>query len=405
MRDLIRYLLQAQKRLVSPVGGGSRRRFERSVDIHDRRPEERIARWLAFQHHEYGHHFVSATMPTAVTCRSMGFKTRMSAEGVEALVPGQISGPDDLRAILKNRPWPSPAAPYIDCIGVYRALADGHVGGAFFGPFTLAGALLGLKRLMLACRQDPVFLNDLLETFTSELMATAQQCQTRGARFLWVAEPVAVMVSPDHFTEYVQGCLRRIFRRVTIPGFLHIPGDTHHLLDGLPSTGAQCLSLDAPVDMRYAAQRLPIDVVLLGNVHSKILLQDPPEKIQGLVAQLNREMQNLPNFIVSSGGGVSPDTPEENIRQLFRVTEAFPVHSRETFLDIDTLWRAMVHESMDDIASRLTSKPYPADIVRRSHEEAVAFLSRNTIENPATRSDAPARIQALAHTLGDVLYF
>ncbi len=400
MKKLIDYILDRGRRLICPVGGGSVRAFRGRPDIAELSDEERMARWMAFQAEAYGHDFLFSTMLDVQVCKALGLKTFFLSDGGEHVVQHQVVRENDLRKLDVAHALNTPLVQaYIHCIKACKKLVDKPVGGACFGPFTTAGAILGTQDLCLCCLNAPDRLHNVLELATGFILEMARACENSGADFFWIAEPSAVLVSPDHFRRFSGRYLRTIFQGIGQPGFLHVPGNTSHLIDEFIQTGAQCLSLDHHVDMRDMAHLLPVDVSVLGNIDSLSMLFDPPSRIVEQVNRLSRSIKNFPNIIVGSGGGLSPETPEENINALFAAARTFPFHSREDFSRIDTLWRAMVDGSFDDILALLSTGNFTNAIVRDSFEEACCFSERSYLTGKCSSSDRTRQMEKLNNVL------
>jgi uroporphyrinogen-III decarboxylase len=79
-------------------------------------------------------------------------------------------------------------------------------------------------------------------------------------------------------------------------------------------TGAEGLSLDSVVDFPAVAASLPPEVVLIGNVDPVGVMRDgTPAAVRAAVTSLCDSMRRYPNYILSTGCDLPPDTPFENI--------------------------------------------------------------------------------------------
>ena len=83
---------------------------------------------------------------------------------------------------------------------------------------------------------------------------------------------------------------------------------------------------------------------------------DDVEKIEKQVIELNEKIKNFPNFIVSSGGGIIDDTPEENLSVLFDVTSRFPAYNKEQYNQINDLWRIIAANDWDLFNNYISEK-------------------------------------------------
>ncbi len=401
MGKLIDYILDRGRRLVCPVGGGPAKAFFARPDIAHLPEHEKKARWMAFQAQEYGHDFLFSTMLDVDICKAMGLKTFTLDDGSEHVIENQVRNEDDLKTLNIIHPLDSSpvAGKFIHCVRAFKGLSDKPVGGACFGPFTTAGGILGTRNLCLACIENPEFLHRVLALTSGFVLAMARACEACGADFFWIAEPSGVLISPSAFREFSGQYIKNIFQSIVRPGFLHVPGNAGHLIDEFIRTGAQCLSLDHHIDLRNMAHTIPSDVSILGNINSLSMLFDPVHEVAKQVNQLNLSIKNFPNFIVGSGGGVSPDTPEENIKIMFERTGQFPTRSREAFAQVDSLWHAMVTHSFDDIRDMLCTGKFCREIMCTSFEEACCFLGRSHVKRTICFSDYARHMKKLKRLL------
>ncbi len=400
MKKLIDYILDHGRRLVCPVGGGPAKAFFAGPEIAHLPEQEKKAHWMAFQAREYGHDFLFSTMLDVDICKSMGLKTFTLDDGSEHVIENQVRNEDDLKNLNIIHPLDSPVAgKYIHCIRSFKRLSNKPVGGACFGPFTTAGGILGTQNLCLACIKNPEFLHRVLALTSGFILAMARACEAAGADFFWIAEPSGVLISPGAFREFSGQYIKNIFQSIGQPGFLHVPGNVGHLIDEFIQTGAQCLSLDYHIDLRDMAHTIPSDVSILGNINSLSMLFDPVHKIAEQVNQLNLSIKNFPNFIVGSGGGLSSDTPEENIKIMFERTRHFPTRSREAFVQVDSMWHAMANNTFDEIRDMLCTGKFCREIMCTSFEEACCFLGRNHVKKKICFSDYDRHMKKLKRLL------
>ncbi|MGF1448537.1 MAG: uroporphyrinogen decarboxylase [Opitutales bacterium] len=73
----------------------------------------------------------------------------------------------------------------------------------------------------------------------------------------------------------------------------------------LPASGAQVHGLDWTVDLRKAADQLPADCAVQGNL-DPVLLQTTPERVRGATRALLNSMRGRPGHILNLGHGILP---------------------------------------------------------------------------------------------------
>lgn len=212
----------------------------------------------------------------------------------------------------------------VKLVKTLRESTDSPVMANQWGPFTLAGGFCGTADLNIKIVTEPDFVRELMDFTTEICIALSKAYQQTGAQVTWVAEPVALLLSPAQFAEFVVPCLRRVFASVSNMTALHVCGNTTYLTGQLVSTGVQALSLDSKVDFSYIMELVPEDVVLFGNIDPVMMLKADPGKVRRETERLLEKMQNRPNFVLSTGCLLPPDTPPANIEAFMSTARTFP---------------------------------------------------------------------------------
>ncbi len=209
-------------------------------------------------------------------------------------------------------------------------------GGYVIGPFTLAGLMMGATDTALATIERPELLHRTL-TFASHVIGRYANALTEaGADMIAILEPTSVMLSPNQFWEFSGQYVQRIIDQFEAMPILHICGDTTHLLQRMVDTGAQGLSLDAPVDLPAAARRLPSDVVLIGNISpTEIMAAATPAQVYRETRALVEAMAPYPNFVLSTGCDLPPETPLANIQAFMEAGKGLPFGATESTVPDD----------------------------------------------------------------------
>ena len=188
-------------------------------------------------------------------------------------------------------------------------------GGYVIGPYTLAGLMLGASEAALATLDDPALVHATLELASHVIGRYANALAKAGADVIAVLEPSAMMLSPRLFREFSARYVQQVFAAFEAIPVLHICGDTTHLVGEMVATGAQGLSLDSVVDLPMLAQRVPSDVVLIGNVSpTSTMTYSAPETVYAETRALVESMALFPNFILSTGCDLPQETPLDNIK-------------------------------------------------------------------------------------------
>jgi uroporphyrinogen decarboxylase len=193
------------------------------------------------------------------------------------------------------------------------------------GPFQLATTLRGPQQAMLDLKDHPEALRDLLE-FSTQLAITYGKAMARtGVHGVQFGESSASLVGPRVFEEFILPCVQRVIAALKAEGvhaFLHVCGQSKHLLEGLAHSGADCLEIDAKVDLNDVFSKVGSNICIRGNVDTILLLNGPADRIrESAVACLSKSRAAGGRLILSPGCGVPKYTPAEHVLALVSAAE------------------------------------------------------------------------------------
>ncbi|MGB9877275.1 MAG: uroporphyrinogen decarboxylase family protein [bacterium] len=193
------------------------------------------------------------------------------------------------------------------------------IGGYIIGPFTLAGELVGVEDFLKMLIIDPGLAKGILSFTTDFLTRYAGELFSAGADVIAILDPTSVTLSPKYYNEFSAPFIKEMVERLKKPLILHICGDTNHLLEAMAGTGAVGLSLDSMVDLREAADRMPNNIALIGNLDPvNVFWRATPEVVERRTRELVERMMGVNNFILSSGCDIPIEAPLENISAFMR---------------------------------------------------------------------------------------
>lgn len=185
------------------------------------------------------------------------------------------------------------------------------------GPFSLASAMRGIEQLMIDAYDDPKFVHKLLAICTDAIITFARACGEAGCHALTFGDSVAGLLNRELFEEFALPYEKEVARGLSdlgIPVFLHICGDTGHIVDLMAQTGFQGLEVDYQHDIQFYKDKTEGRVCLQGNIEpSGVLLQGSPEQVIQASRRAIEQGKNGGKFILSSGCEIPRDTPPENI--------------------------------------------------------------------------------------------
>lgn len=187
------------------------------------------------------------------------------------------------------------------------------------GPYTLAGLLCGASTVIKSVLKNVVFLEKVLEFSSKVIDIYCIELINSGADMICMLEPTATGLSPVQFKRFSGNYIKKLKNNWNIPLILHICGDTTSLILEMIKTNCDGISLDAMVDLQYAANLISSDILILGNIDPvRVLAFGNKEEVKKKVKKLLFDMKDTDNFILSSGCDIPLDTPWENIEAFMK---------------------------------------------------------------------------------------
>jgi uroporphyrinogen decarboxylase len=217
---------------------------------------------------------------------------------------------------------------YLEAARRLRRLADHPlVLGGCIGPFSLASRLVGVKEAMEFTVLDPALLHAVLEKCTRFLAAYVRAFKDAGASGVIMAEPAAGLLSPRSMSVFSSAYVRQIGATVDDGRFALIlhncAAKVVHLL-AILETGLSTFHFGAPMDLLSALGKVPAEVVLCGNLDpAAVFCQAPPAEVAARVTALLTTTAAFPNFVISSGCDVPPDSALASLDAFYGAVKAF----------------------------------------------------------------------------------
>ena len=264
-------------------------------------------------------------MDLTVEAEALGLEIGFPEDDNPYVKEHPIKGPDELSSVVNS--WRGVSGR----MGVFAEVADKMArelpvkrGSYVIGPLSLAGELVGVTDLCMKLIEDPAFAESVIDFCSRVVSEYSRALIDHGADMIAVLEPTAVLLSKRQFKRFVLPYFERLRSDLSKPLIYHICGDTEHIVEPMGASGAYGLSLDSMVDLRAAAERVPEDVFLIGNIDPvKVFLQSNEEEVERETAILLEKMKDVPNFILSSGCDIPLETPPENISAFFRASRNY----------------------------------------------------------------------------------
>jgi Uroporphyrinogen-III decarboxylase len=211
-----------------------------------------------------------------------------------------------------------------DTAGVLRkAIGDRTlVGASQWGPFTLAGHVYGVERLMRNIYRDKAAVHSVLE-FTSELCYRYLELFVdAGAEIVSIADPTSSgdLISREQFREFSLPYLKTATEKLTKRGakvIIHICGNITNRLDLIPETGAKSISLDYKVDLAEARELIGNKIAFSGNMNPVAIMQNAtPAGVRISCRTCIEKAGKDSSYILMPGCDIPPAVPLENIQAM-----------------------------------------------------------------------------------------
>ncbi|MBO4287793.1 MAG: uroporphyrinogen decarboxylase family protein [Kiritimatiellae bacterium] len=262
---------------------------------------------------------VLGPMDLSVEAEAFGATVRFSENEVP-VVTGQLAGDEDAVAELAV---PSPdagrCAMAAEAISKVKATDVGkRVFGGMIGPFSLAGRLADVNEMMFLLMDEPETVHALLEKTTAFLASYGASLLAAGADGLFMAEPLAGVISPAALEEFSAPYVRRLVEALQTaqrPLYYHNCGNSVvKASDAIFAQGAAGYHFGNAVDLAEMLQKAPEGALVMGNINPvSVLAQGSPDTIREAVRTLVEKCGSYPNFVLSSGCDIPASTPWENV--------------------------------------------------------------------------------------------
>ena len=182
------------------------------------------------------------------------------------------------------------------------------------GPFTLAGELAGVQRLLIWTVRKPDHVKKFVAFATDIILEYAKAQYQVGSDIVQVSDPMASpnLIGPASFKKFAKPALNQIAESLGGPRLLHICGETELIVPDMAETGFDGISVDDSVDV---ARIKPLvgNVKVLGNVSSKsTLVFGSPDDVK---KEARKALESGVDFL-EPGCGFSPITPIDNIKAM-----------------------------------------------------------------------------------------
>jgi uroporphyrinogen decarboxylase len=179
---------------------------------------------------------------------------------------------------------------------------------------------MGITTLMMGIAQSPQVVERILDTMTSTIIRWlhAQLDTLHQPEGIILMDDLVGMISEKDYQTLVHPRLRRIFDEFDgLVRVFHNDTPCPHLLTHLVDANFDVFNFSHKIDIGEAKEIMGHRVALMGNVPTvDVGMRGTPQEVSEWAKTCLDKAAPGGGMILSFGGGVSPDTPAENIDAL-----------------------------------------------------------------------------------------
>lgn len=266
-------------------------------------------------------------MDLSVEAEAFGATIRISDDEVPTVVGALITEEEEADSL--KVPAVGAGRTGICVEGIARAaqlITDRPVLAGIIGPYSLASRLLDVNEAMILCYDEPDMVHTVLEKASAFLIEYCKAFHAAGADGVVMAEPLAGILSPSLAREFSHPYVKKIIEAVQSDDFCviyHNCGNNVPLMTrDIYGLGAMGYHFGDAIRMTDVLPQAPGDVLVMGNVSPAAQFRGgTPESIAAVTKELLETCGGYPNFVVSSGCDIPPQSPWENIDAFFRAAK------------------------------------------------------------------------------------
>jgi uroporphyrinogen decarboxylase len=190
------------------------------------------------------------------------------------------------------------------------------------GPFALGAVLRGAETFLLdLATEREQLLHDFLDFCTDVVTAYGKAMIATGVHGIQFGDATASLVGPDHYERFVLPYQVKAVDALAgnlCDVWIHICGDTRHLLHYLSGLNIQGFEVDAKVELTTARKLLGSRIAIKGNLDTTYLLMERADSVYRATLDLLQSGQFRTGIVMSPGCGVARMTPLENLQAMVR---------------------------------------------------------------------------------------
>ena len=189
------------------------------------------------------------------------------------------------------------------------------------GPATVAGNTRGVEDLLMDVYDDEDAVDELLGIATETAVDFIRELKGAGAKYIYVADPVASLFSPSMYKDHIFACHKKIFdemARLGIGSRLHMCGDTSKILPTSAGCGAKIIDIDTAVNYKEALASADGRCILNGNINpvADVFSCDAAHTKEAIIDVARAVGFDAPKTMFMPGCELPTKTPLENVKAI-----------------------------------------------------------------------------------------
>lgn len=210
-------------------------------------------------------------MDLSVEAEAFGANIRFSEDEVPTVVGSIIKSEEDAINLKVPKVGAKRTRIYLDAMKkAKQEIKDCPVFAGCIGPFSLAGRLLGVSEAMISCYDEPEMVHLVLKKATEFLINYLQAYKDLGIDGVFMAEPLAGILSPNLCDEFSSRYVKEIVSALDDDSFLvayhNCGNNTLKMVDTILSTGCRLYHFGNAISIEQMLKLMPKDVMVMGNI-------------------------------------------------------------------------------------------------------------------------------------------
>lgn len=267
-------------------------------------------------------------MDLSVEAEAFGANIRFSEDEVPIVVGSIIKSEEDVINLKVPKVGTKRTQIYLDAMKkAKQEIKDCPVFAGCIGPFSLAGRLLGVSEAMISCYDEPEMVHLVLKKATEFLINYLQAYKDLGIDGVFMAEPLAGILSPNLCDEFSSRYVKEIVSALDDDSFLvayhNCGNNTLKMVDTILSTGCRLYHFGNAISIEQMLKLMPKDVMVMGNIDPVSLKDASKEDVIAATNALLEAIGDVDNFVISSGCDIPPFAKWENIDAFMKTAQEY----------------------------------------------------------------------------------